>query len=462
VRPVVTTAEMQAADAAAPVPVEVLVRRAGWAVAAGAARLLSRSYGARVVVVAGKGNNGADGRAAAAVLARRGAGVDVLDAGSLPAGTRLPPADLVIDAAYGTGFRGEYGPPDPGPAPVLAVDIPSGVQGDTGAVRGGALPAALTVTMAALKPGLLLGDGPGRSGRVEVADIGLPVGVPAAHLVEDADLAWIPPRPRAAHKWMGAVWLVAGSPGMRGAAGLCARAALRSGSGMVHTGSPWVGADEHPLGEAVAVGLPAAGWDVTVAGELARFRALALGPGLGRTDGVREGVRRLLSTTTVAAVVDADGLWALGGVAEAAAVVGARPAAAGPVVLTPHDGEFARLAGAPAGEDRIGSVRDVAAATGAVVLLKGPTTVAADPSGAVLLAAAGDARLATPGTGDVLTGVVAALLAGGFDGLRAAALGAHVHGRAALLGPPVGLVAGDLPDLLPRVLGGTARAEGRP
>jgi NAD(P)H-hydrate epimerase len=231
---------------------------------------------------------------------------------------------------------------------------------------------------------------------------------------------------------------------------------------MVHTGSPGVGADEHPLGEAVAVGLPAAGWDVTVAGELARFRALALGPGLGRTDGVREGVRRLLSTTTVAAVVDADGLWALGGAAEAAAVVGARPAGAGPVVLTPHDGEFARLAGAPAGEDRIGSVRDLAVATGAVVLLKGPTTVVADPAGAVLLAAAGDARLATPGTGDVLTGVVAALLAGGLDGLRAAALGAHVHGRAALLGPPVGLVAGDLPDLLPRVLGGPARAEGHP
>src|SRR6516165_6698870 len=177
---------MQAADAAAPVPVDVLVRRAGWAVAAGAARLLGGCYGTRVVVVAGKGNNGADGRAAAATLARWGAGVRVLDAGALAGGAPLPPADLVIDAAYGTGFRGEYDPPDPGPAPVVAVDIPSGLQGDTGAVRGRAVRAALTVTMAALKPGLLLGDGPDRSGRLEVADIGLPVGLPSAHLVEDA------------------------------------------------------------------------------------------------------------------------------------------------------------------------------------------------------------------------------------------------------------------------------------
>ena len=454
-RPVVTTAEMQAADAAAPVPVDVLVGRAGWAVAAGAARLLGGCYGARVVVVAGKGNNGADGRAAAEVLARRGAGVTVLDAGALAAGAPLPAADVVIDAAYGTGFRGEYDPPDAGDTPVVAVDIPSGVQGDTGAVRGGALRAALTVTMAALKPGLLLGDGPDRSGRVEVADIGLPVGVPSAHLVEDADLAWIPPRSRAAHKWVGAVFVVAGSPGLRGASQLCSRAALRAGSGLVQIGSPGLGADDHAPSEAVAVGLPATGWETTVEAELPRVRALAVGPGLGRSDAVGESVRRLLSTTTVAAVVDADGLFALGGAAGAAAVIGARPAGAGPVVFTPHDGEFARLAGAPAGEDRIAAVRGLAAATGAVVLLKGPTTVVADPGGAVLLSASGDARLATPGTGDVLTGVVAAFLARGLDGLRAAAVAAHVHGRAALLGPRVGLVAGDLPDLVARVLSGT-------
>ena len=135
--PVVTTEQMTAVDRAAPEPVEVLIARAGWAVAVAAARLLGGTYGRRVVIVAGPGNNGADGRAAGAVLARRGVRVTMLDARSLDPGATLPPADLVIDAAYGTGFHGPYQPPDPGAAPVLAVDIPSGVAGDTGQVEGG-------------------------------------------------------------------------------------------------------------------------------------------------------------------------------------------------------------------------------------------------------------------------------------------------------------------------------------
>ena len=457
-RPVVTTAEMQAADAASPVPVAVLVGRAGWAVAAAAMRMLAvpdgpgGAYGARVIVVAGKGNNGADGRAAAVVLARRGAGVTVLAAAALDAGARLPPADLVVDAAYGTGFRGAYRPPDPGGAAVLSVDIPSGVSGDTGAVSGDAPLATVTVTMAALKPGLLLGEGPARCGRVEVADIGLPVGEPGVHLVEDTDRAWLPDRPRAAHKWASAVWVVAGSPGMRGAAELCSRAAQRCGAGMVHVGSPGVAAGDHRPGEAVAVGLPPDGWDAVVLAELGRFRALVIGPGLGCSDAARTAVRALVAAATVPTVVDADGLNDLGTAADVAAVVRARQPGAGPVVLTPHDGEFARLSGAAPGDDRIAAARDLAARTGAVVLLKGPTTVVAGPDGAVLLAAAGDARLATAGTGDVLAGMIAALLARGVDGRRAAGLGAHLHGLAARLGPPVGLVAGDLPDLLPRAL----------
>jgi len=452
VRPVVTTAEMQAADAAAPVAVDVLVRRAGWAVAAGAMQLLGGAAGTRVVVVAGKGNNGADGRAAAAVLTRRGARVTVLAAADLAAGARLPAADLVIDAAYGTGFRGTYTPPDPGPAPVLAVDVPSGLDGDTGVVRGGALSAEATVTLAALKPGLLLGDGPDRAGLVTVADIGLPVGTPAAYLVEDADRAWIPARARTAHKWAAAVFVVAGSPGMAGAARLCTRAAQRSGAGMVRVGSPGVDAAAHPAGEAVAVDLPAAGWAPVVHGELSRFHALVVGPGLGCTADTRTGVWALVAGASVPTVVDADGLNALGTATELAGAVAGRPAGAGPVVVTPHDGEFARLAGGPPGADRIAAVRALAARTGAVVLLKGPTTVVADPGGAVLLATAGDARLATAGTGDVLSGVIGALLAAGLDGPRAAALGAHLHGRAAARGPAVGLLAGDLPDLLPGVL----------
>jgi len=452
-RPVVTVAEMQAADAAAPVPVDVLVERAGRAVASGALGLLGGAYGRRVVVVAGKGNNGADGRAAARFLAGRGARVEVLDAAGVGSGP-LPAADLVVDAAYGTGFRGTYDAPAPGRAPVLAVDVPSGLNGDTGAAGEHSVRAELTVTMAAWKPGLLLGEGPERAGRVVVADIGLPVGTPAAHLIGDEDLGWLPPRPRTTHKWAHAVWVVAGSPGMRGASGLCIRAAERAGAGMIHVGSPGVSADEHPPGEAVAVGLPADGWDVTVLEELGRFHAVVVGPGLGRTDAVVGAVRRLVAGTPLPVVVDADGLNALGSASEAAAVVAARPAGAGAVVLTPHDGEFARLAGQPPGTDRVAAARHLARVTGAVVLLKGSTTIVAAPGGEVLMAAAGGARLATAGTGDVLSGVVGAFLAAGLAGPRAAALAAHVHGRAARLGRPIGLVAGDLPDLLAGALAG--------
>src|SRR5438309_12107876 len=176
---------MRAVDEAASEPVDVLVHRAGGAVAWTAQQMLGGTYGRRVVVVAGKGNNGADGRDAAVRLTRAGARVTVI--GAAEAGDRLPPSDLVIDAAYGTGFRGAYHAPDPGDAPVLAVDIPSGVDGLTGEATDGAVVADHTVTFAALKPGLLLGEGPDRSGVVEVADIGLDVSGAAAALVEGSD-----------------------------------------------------------------------------------------------------------------------------------------------------------------------------------------------------------------------------------------------------------------------------------
>ncbi|HEY2427856.1 MAG TPA: NAD(P)H-hydrate dehydratase, partial [Acidimicrobiales bacterium] len=418
VRPVVSVAEMREADARAPVPVDVLVVRAGRAVSGAAVRLLGGAYGRRVAVIAGKGNNGADARAAAGFLARRGARVTLLEAA---AGGAVKGSDLVIDGAYGTGFHGSYPAPDPGGAPVLAIDIPSGVNGDTGVAAPGAVRADATVTMAALKPGLLVGEGRERAGVVEVADIGLPVGATAAHLVGDEDLGWIPSRPLTTHKWASAVWVVAGSPGMRGAPALCARAAQRAGAGMVRLGTPGLLASEHPPGEAVAVGLPADGWDEEVLGELGRFKALVMGPGLGRSEAVRRAVRGLVAAATVPTVVDADGLNALGEAAGIAPLVAARPAGAGPVVLTPHDGEFTRLAGHPPGEDRMAAARDLAARCGAVVLLKGSTTVVAAPDGDVLLVTAGDARLATAGTGDVLSGVIGAFLAVGISGLRAAA-----------------------------------------
>jgi NAD(P)H-hydrate epimerase len=188
-----------------------------------------------------------------------------------------------------------------------------------------------------------------------------------------------------------------------------------------------------------------------VVDELGRFHALAVGPGLGTDEGTAEEVRRLVaSTPSVPVVVDGDGLRALG--AAAGAVIATRGPSAAPVVLTPHDGEFEALDGAPPAADRFAAVRSLAAATGAVVLLKGPTTLVADPGGSVTACTAGDARLATAGSGDVLTGAIAGLLAAGMGAARAAAAGALVHGRAGDLAWRHGLVAGDLVAHLPAAL----------
>jgi len=450
--------EMQAvdADARALVSEQTLVERAGTAVATWAVRMLGGTYGRHVVVVAGKGNNGADGRVAAARLRRRGARVTVIEAGDAP--DRIGPVgavDLVIDAAYGTGFRGTYrAPAVPGGVPVLAVDIPSGVDGNTGEACGEPLRADLTVTFAALKTGLVQGAGSLLAGRVEVADIGLDVSRARIGVVEDADvIGLLPPRPRDAHKWQSAVAVVAGSPGMTGAPGLCARAAYRAGAGMVRLGIPGGDLAELPVSEAVGAPLPARGWVSEALAMSQRCRALVVGPGLGRVESTVSDVREVVSRSELPVVVDADGLYALGTGDEIGAVVRGGP----PAVLTPHDGEFARLAGASPPPDRIAATRALAEQAGAVVLLKGATTVVAAPGGYVLLATAGSPRLATAGTGDVLSGVIGAFIARGVEPHHAAALAAHVHGRAAELGPPEGLVAGDLADLVSTWLSGIRR-----
>jgi NAD(P)H-hydrate epimerase len=449
--PVLTPEEMKAVDRAAPEPVEVLVERAGAAVARAALSMLGGAYGRRVVVVAGKGNNGADGRVAADLLRRRGVRVAVIDVADQP--ERLPQSDLVIDAAFGTGFRGDYGAPDPGGAPVLAVDIPSGVDGLTGEVGERAVRATATVTLGALKPGLVLGAGAEHAGRVSVADIGLDVSRSTIGLVEAADVGrWMPDRPRESHKWKAAMWLVAGSPGMTGAADMAARAAMRAGAGTVRLGIP--GRPPGPrFPEVIGRPLPAEGWDGEVTSDLDRMKAVVIGPGLGRSDATAAAVRRLLAVARVPVVVDADALFALGSLDDPVRFLRARP---GPTVLTPHDGEFSRLVGCPPGPRRISAVRHLAFTTGATVLLKGSTTIVADPTGEVVLTDAGDARLATAGSGDVLAGVVGALLAQGLGPLHAAAAGAFVHGTAAGLGWRRGLVAGDLLDLLPVVFNSLA------
>jgi NAD(P)H-hydrate epimerase len=382
-------------------------------------------------------------------------------------------ADLAVDAMFGTGFRGTL----PGDAafaadalssascPVLAVDIPSGVDGLTGAVHGPAVEAEVTVCLAALKPGLVFFPGAALAGTVEVKDIGIDPGHPPPFLglIEEADVAaWLPRRPFESHKWsVGGVFVVGGSMGMTGAAMLAGRAALRAGAGIVVTGLPGDAAVRASGGEVITRALPATAdgaLDEAAAKEvldgLDRFRALVVGPGLGRAGTTVAAVRRLVAEAPVPLVLDADGLNALGG---DVGLLASRPAV---TVLTPHAGEYARLAGEPVGDDRVAAARRLAERAGSVVLLKGSRTVVADPAGRAVVNPTGGPWLATAGTGDVLSGVVGALAARGVPAFEAAAAGAWLHGRAAAgqhqpsRRHHAGLVAGDLVDALPDVLAG--------
>jgi ADP-dependent NAD(P)H-hydrate dehydratase / NAD(P)H-hydrate epimerase len=447
--PIVTPAEMRAIDAAAAEPTEVLIDRAGRATSRAALDMLGGTYGRVVNVIAGSGNNGADGRTAAMYLQRRGVKVRVIDAGTRPA--TMPACDLVIDAAFGTGFRGEWDAPEVGDAAVLAVDIPSGVDALTGHAGPGVLPADRTVTFQALKPGLVFGAGSRLAGDVEVVDIGLDVSSATQHLVERSDVAsWWPVRAVDGHKWRGAVRVVAGSAGMFGAAHLCSAAAARAGAGLVTLSSPGLdGVDPSVRSEVIQRRLPASGFAGEVLDDIGRFGALVVGPGLGRDERVVAAVRQLVGGAPLPVVVDGDGLFALSG--------DQRPLLRGrenATVLTPHDGEYETLAGSPPGTDRVAATRRLAADLDCTVLLKGPTTVVATPSGDVLVVDHGDERLATAGSGDVLAGIIAAALAAGAAPDRAAAASAWLHAEAALAGPVTGLLAGDLLDLLPDALAG--------
>ena len=442
--PVVTPGRMAEIDAAAPEPVDVLIERAGAAVARTAAEVMGGRLGRRVVVLAGPGNNGADGRAAARGLRRRGARVRVLSAIDAP--ETLPAADLYIDAAFGTGLSRLYTPPRRGrpDAPVLAVDIPSGLDGLTGESLGGPVwPARRTVTFAALKPGLLFGEGPAASGETTVADIGLAVDDDdgdACGLLTDGDVEALPAGTGATHKWHAAALVVAGSPGMGGAASLACSAALRSGARMVHLNSPAASGTAWPV-EVVRFEPP-----LTVDAD--RFMVCAAGPGLGTG---QEAADRLADALDLGlpTVVDADGLRLLRDPA-VAAVMDRRRRGSSPVVLTPHDGEFEALMSARPGPDRIAAARTAAAQLGAVVLLKGGPTVVADADGRARIVSSGDARLATAGTGDVLTGMIAGRLAafGSERLVDRVAEAAHLHGRAASAVGGTRLVASDLLSVL--------------
>ncbi len=471
-RPVLTPAEMAEADRSAierGTSESELVERAGRAVARHAVQMLGGTYGRRVVIVCGKGNNGADGRVAARVLRGRGVGVDEIDAEEFSDDDlrSLLRADLAIDAMYGTGFRGELtGTPaavanqlEALSLPVLAVDIPSGVRGTTGAVEFVAVHADETVCFAAYKPGLLFEPGRSYAGRVRVVDIGIDVADRSTLGVLDLDDLTLPERAPDDHKWSAGCLVVGGSNGMVGAPILAGTAALRTGAGMVVCAVPGSTAAANVSGhELVARALPATAGgalDETAAAEVMkevpRYRVLAIGPGLGRDTATQAAVRAIVAEADVPVVIDAD---ALNAIAIEPFVLHARHAAGHPLaVLTPHAGEYERLAGRPVGEDRVAAARTLAADLQAIVLLKGPGTVIAAPWGAAIVNPTGGSALATAGTGDVLTGVIAGLIARGADSFQAASTGAYVHGVAAEVASDAPqLVASDLVAALPRTL----------
>ncbi|HYZ79548.1 MAG TPA: NAD(P)H-hydrate dehydratase [Gaiellaceae bacterium] len=435
--PLYTADEMRAAEAGH--DVEAMMERAGRGVAEAVLRRFPEAR--RVACVCGRGANGGDGRIAARVL--REAGRDAVE--ELGEG-----ADVVVDALFGTGFRGEPRADaaelirrmNGAGAPVVAVDVPSGVNASTGEVAGAAVRAAVTVTMHAPKVGLVVAPGRFHAGEVDVVEIGLERAETEHRLVTGDVLARVPRRREGDNKYSaGAVLVVGGAPGLTGAACLAAEAAFRADAGYVAVAVP-----ERSLPVVEQRLLEAVKRPIDEVDELLpRMDALALGPGLGRGEEQRALVRRLLSESSLPAVVDADGLHELQPFTRDA-----------PTVLTPHEGELARLLGEESrwvATHRLEAIRRGVERFGCVVLLKGADTLVGAPGAGVLVRSANAPGLATAGTGDVLTGIVAAFLAKGLEAQLAAAAGAVAQARAARLAPQqAGLVASDVVALLPRAL----------
>jgi NAD(P)H-hydrate epimerase len=433
--PLYTAEEMRAAEAGH--DVDGMMQRAGTAVAE---ELMRRFPDARRIALhAGGGANGGDGHIAAEIL--RAQGRELVE--------ERP--EVVIDALLGTGLNGE--PRDETSrrieeingcgAPVLAVDIPSGVNASTGEVAGAAVRADATVTMHGPKVGLAVAPGRFHAGEVAVADIGLEQGETGACLVTEEILRRVPRKQAGDNKYSaGSVLVVGGSPGMSGAAALASRAAFRADAGYVAIAAP---AASLPTLETLV--LEAVKRPLEQAFEAAeRATALAIGPGLGRGDEVKPLVRRLLEETDVPAVVDADALHELEPFERAA-----------PTVLTPHSGELGRLIGRESSwvdAHRLEALAIAVERFGCIVLLKGADTLVGAPGEGVLVRAIDAPGLATAGTGDVLTGITAAFLSKGMDARLAAAAAATAQGVAASVAEkPRGLVASDVIEALPRALG---------
>ncbi len=534
--PLVSAAEMRALDRhtieTLGIPGALLMESAGRAVAEAVLVELSFARPGDVLVVCGGGNNGGDGLVAARHLQQIGVPVRVALVGvrgrlapdaaanlarakavEVPIETgpvRTAGAALVVDALLGTGStRAVEGPVAVAirrieaarPAVrVVAVDLPSGLDADTGQIRGVAVSADATIAIGLPKLGLALEPGRTLAGRILVARIGIADSAPgvrpgAALWTEAAAASRLPDRPNDGHKGrFGHVLVVAGARGTTGAAALAALAAARSGAGLVTIACPAGVNDvlEGKCTEPMTVPVPdTAGGSFSLEAlepilALARARdVVALGPGIGRSAETQKLVRELVAEATRPLVLDADGLFPFStGVrggrrdGDTWSALKARTAA---TILTPHPGEAARLLGVSAAQinvDRVGAARRLAERAGAVVVLKGAATVVTAPDGRALVTPTGSPALATGGTGDVLTGVIAALLAQApfereirgrkerVDPFEIAALGAWLHGRAgdqaAARRGRAGLLAGDVVEELPAALEGLRQRAGAP
>jgi len=508
VLPVFTAAEMRALDARAVrelgIPGPRLMDRAGTGAAALIARWLAPIRGKTVVVVCGKGNNGGDGFVVARRLKARGAAVRVVLVGRRaevrgdaadalgrwrgrveeiadPRGLArgLGAADIIVDALLGTGVSGAAR----GPAaaaieavnragangvPVVALDLPSGLDSDRGALLGPTVKAWRTVTFAGLKRSLLLAPAAAQAGTVEIGDIGVPAEEARRDIttwrLEIADVRpSFPPRDRDAHKGrFGHLLVVAGSLGKTGAAGLAGRAALRSGVGLCTIAAP---ASQQPMVAAQAPEYMTEALPETAAQSLGlkakdrllelarRMDAVAIGPGLSLDPEAQELARGLIRELEGPMVVDADALSALAGHLDLLRH------AAGPRALTPHPGEMARMLGttiAAVQADRIEVARAFAREHGVAIALKGAHTVIAGPDGHVVINPTGNPGMAKGGSGDVLTGIVGALLARAIEPVAALRAGCYVHGLAADVAVrergEYGMLAGDIIESLPAAL----------
>jgi NAD(P)H-hydrate epimerase len=444
-------------------------------------------------VVVGKGNNGGDGLVVARLLRQDGYEVDVLAAGDpneLKGDARVnldrlasPPPEpfdperlkdsgAVVDALLGTGFEGAPREPlasivaavNAQDAPTIACDVPSGVDASTGEISGEAVRATATATFHGPKLGLYVNPGKSHAGTVETVEIGIPRGAPGAAggLISERVLDLYPRRAASGSKFVsGVVVIVGGSQGLTGAPTMAAKAAQRAGAGYVQVAVPASVQQfiELRLLEQMSRGLPDEDGAHTPEGvatveEMAeRAGAVALGPGLGRAPAAQEFARAVAKRVAVPLLIDADGLNAHAGKLE---LLRERTA---PTVLTPHEGELGRLLDRPSDEiarHRLTSVREAAERSGAIVLLKGDDTIVALPGGEVAVSPGGTPALATAGTGDVLSGLIAALLGKRLEAFAATCLGTIAHtlaGRAAA--GRVGtdhVMAGDVIDALPHGL----------